>query len=542
MEECDLVKERLQAITEKHRIQEDIRQKKLELDHEKLKLQHLKKKALREQWLLQDSTSHNATDSMQQNSYLCDQQQTRALQLSIHRIEMEVESLDRRESRISTHESFILKRLKAVEKSPQDVIKEAQGSFVPAMFALEINVTKDMLTGESAVLSAAVVPPEDVNQHAGLKVYDDGRKCVYALDSQKWSHDQSSVSELSAKEVEDMLRSATVHRQAKHRNYAQTLGGREERCFYEQRDDERHRAEGRGLRDGAEGCALRDGAEGCGPRDQGGRYGCHLPRSSSAQTDLSHRDNWQQTLHDERRRRPLDSRQEDRNSGSHCLGNHKELGARNCHSVRERGPAYHHTDRPIRGGASEREVPNGYARPTSHDPEVATAHQPPLCYTPASHIPLCDYISVDEEELFCYRPPSYHSYSHDKPSAPYRDPAHCYIAPPPLCGDDAPYTILTTLDTTEPITAVFMGYQMAHDDSGELQEFEGSLKAELVIIEDDEGNCGDGGGVREKSHGKFPTGSYANGKTGAEDRLTERRLGPGIRKIQKKHKACCSVC
>ncbi|KAM7378733.1 hypothetical protein PAMP_004336 [Pampus punctatissimus] len=42
MEESGLLKQRLQAITEKHRIQEDIRQKKQELDHEKLKLQHLK--------------------------------------------------------------------------------------------------------------------------------------------------------------------------------------------------------------------------------------------------------------------------------------------------------------------------------------------------------------------------------------------------------------------------------------------------------------------------------------------------------------------
>lgn len=57
--------------------------------------------------------------------------------------------------------------------------------FVPALFAMEINVTKNMLTGESTVLSTASVPPEELNQHAGLKVYDDGRKCVYALSSQE---------------------------------------------------------------------------------------------------------------------------------------------------------------------------------------------------------------------------------------------------------------------------------------------------------------------------------------------------------------------
>lgn len=56
---------------------------------------------------------------------------------------------------------------------------------VSALFAMEINVTKNPLTGESAVLSTAAVPPEDFNLHAGHKVYDDGRKCVYALNSQQ---------------------------------------------------------------------------------------------------------------------------------------------------------------------------------------------------------------------------------------------------------------------------------------------------------------------------------------------------------------------
>lgn len=52
---------------------------------------------------------------------------------------------------------------------------------------MEINVTKNLLTGESTVLSTASVPPEELNQHTGLKVYDDGRKCVYALNSQQVS-------------------------------------------------------------------------------------------------------------------------------------------------------------------------------------------------------------------------------------------------------------------------------------------------------------------------------------------------------------------
>lgn len=46
---------------------------------------------------------------------------------------------------------------------------------------MEINVTKNHLTGENTVMSTATVPADDLRHWAGLKVYDDGRKCVYAF-------------------------------------------------------------------------------------------------------------------------------------------------------------------------------------------------------------------------------------------------------------------------------------------------------------------------------------------------------------------------
>ncbi|XP_044074564.1 palmdelphin isoform X2 [Siniperca chuatsi] len=585
MEESDLLKERLQAITEKHHIQEDIRQKKLELDQEKLKLQHLKKKALKEQWLLQDSASHNATDSPRQQSLLSDQQQTRALQLNIHRIEMEVESLERDESMISTNESFILNRLKAVEKSPEDIIKEAQDSFVPeplqvttvipdvleslsppankhsepnpprkTLFGMEINVTKNLLTGERTVLSTATVPLEELNQHAGLKVYDDSRKCVYALNSQEESHDQSCLSELSANEVEKLLRSATVHHQVNHQNYHQNHSRRQEHCFYDHQDE-------------------RDRVEGCDLRNQGGHYGNHLLRNNIMEKDFSCRENWQRKPGVEHRYGHQEShyrRQEERKNHSnlsegHRLGNHKGLGhhygnhkdshyssyqVRNCHSVREDQPASHHANSIIRSNSRVNGgTVNGCTPLRLHDQEVS-AYQPQLCYTPANYIPLNDYISVDEK-LYCYTPTSYHSHDRNPPTALYSGPTHSDRVPSPLYGDDTPFTILKAMETTEPITAIFMGFQTAQDNSGQGQEFEGSMKAELVIIEDNEDNGDDSSMTEKKSHAQlgansYPTGSSANGNMGRVegdgDRRTERWVGPGIRKIRKKHKSCCTVC
>lgn len=548
MEESELLKERLQAITEKHRIQEDIRQKKQELDQEKLQLQHLKKKSLREQWLLQDSASHNAMGYPQHQGILSDQQQSRALLFNIDRIEKQIECLEREESVISTNESFILNRLKAVEKSAEEIIKEAHDSFVPVcpaeplqvttvmpdlpesfsppagvhteptiprqtLVAMEINVTKNLLTGESTVLSATPVPAEEFNQYSGLKVYDDGRKCVYALQAQQGSHDQSHLSELSANEVEQLLKSASEHRQVKRQNYHRSSSN-DGRRFHNQ---ERRPAEFPDL------------------RDPGRRFSCRNNRGD---------DNWQ--------RDPAGGglynhysgqRMEERNNQSNrrlptpqCRGGpqHVPHQLRNCHSAQEDRHHLSSCGGAFRGSASMNAVrSNGCPPPRSHDWEVASAHPPQLTYTPDSYIPLRDYISVDQDLLYCYNPPPHHS--RNPPADPYAGSPRRDRVPSPLYGDDTPYTILNALDTTEPITAIFMGFQTTQDDRSQGQEFDGSLKAELVIIEDDEDE--------KKSH---QTGGLANGSVGraegAGDRRTERRVGPGIRKIQKKHKACCSVC
>ncbi|KAM9323064.1 palmdelphin-like [Pholidichthys leucotaenia] len=548
MEESDLLKERLQAITEKHRLQEDIRQKKLELDHEKFKLQHLKKKSLREKWLLQDS--HDAADPSQQQKLLSDQQQTRALQLNIHRIEMEVESLEREESVISTNESFIVNRLKAVEKSPEEIIKEAQDSFVPepleviveipdipetftppfnkpsdpntlreTLFAMETNVTKHMMTGENTVLSTASVSPEELYQHAGLKVYEDSRKSVYAQNSNEGSHDHNYVSKLSASEVEQLLRSAAVHRQGKHLNYHLGPSRKEEHGF------SNHEAQ----RKLTKQC---DHREHCNNHAFLGRH--------DAETGLCCRGNWQE--------KPCDH-QENRYSRNKDRSLHKGLSyhygyqhdqqyslyqLRNCHSFHEDGSAGHQPNSSIRSSSRMTgSGPNGYFHPRSHDQEVVRAYQPQLRCT-ASSVPPADYMSMEEKEHHRYRPPSYQSCSqsesrHNQSTAQYNGPTPGDRIPSPLYRDDASCTILTALDSTEPITAIFMGFQTAQDDSEHLQEFEGCLKAELVIIEDNEEK-------EKKSPDYVPTGAASRG-----DRQTDTHVGPGIRKIQKKHQPCCTV-
>lgn len=213
--------------------------------------------------------------------------------------------------------------------------------------------------------------------------------------------------------------------------------------------------------------------------------------------------------------------QEERvNPGNH--GNHNDLYSsyQEKRSVLETWPAGHHKNA---GGA------NGGPLPRSQNQEVLSLQQPQLCYTPASYIPLSDYVSVDEDELLCFSPDG------STATAVYSGPAHPERAPSPLYADDAPYTILNYVDATEPITAIFMGFQLTQDDSGQAPECEASLKAELVVIHDDSDD--ETAGAKNQPG----TNGCQAGSSGGGDRRMQKQVATGTRIIKKKHNACCAV-
>ncbi|NXC60983.1 PALMD protein, partial [Aleadryas rufinucha] len=248
MEEAELLKERFQAITDKRKLQEEITQKRLKVEEEKMKHQHLKKKALREKWLLDgfSSMTPKEEEEMQKQNQE-DQQRTRELEQDIFRLEKEIEALERQEMEVSAKEEAILKKLKSVEKTTEDIIKSVKTEkagfekeaadyiyasipdlpkdFRPsalrstanadtndeekrkALFAMEIKVEKDMKTGENTVLSTIPLPSKEFKE-TGIKVYDDGRKSVYAVSSDGTTT-QNGMDELAPVEVEELLRQAT---------------------------------------------------------------------------------------------------------------------------------------------------------------------------------------------------------------------------------------------------------------------------------------------------------------------------------------------
>lgn len=352
---------------------------------------------------------------------------------------------------------------------------------------------------------------------------------------------QGSHDQLSANEVEQLLRSATGQHQVNEQNFGQNHSRKEKRCFDNKQDDR------------GQGLVL---------RYQRGPSGNHVLRNNVTERDISGRNSGGDCHygHEERHYRRQEKRTNQSNlREGHRPGNYKGVGpyygnqkdghnssfqVRNC--VQDNRLASCHNNgfnrinSVVNGGRA-----NACPLPQSHEQEVGSPYQPQLCYTPANYIPLRDYISVDEEELYCLSPPSYHSHDGNPATALYSASTHSNRVPSPLYKDDTPYTILNTMETTEPITAIFMGFQLALDDSGHTQEVDCSLKAELVIIEDNDDNS-----MKEKNsqlgNSSCPAAGSANRAMGpaegAQDPWPERRVGPGIRKIRRKHKPCCSVC
>ncbi|XP_039725487.1 palmdelphin isoform X1 [Pteropus medius] len=247
MEEAELVKERLQAITDKRKIQEEISQKRLKIEEEKLKHQHLKKKALREKWLLDGISNGKEQEEMKRQNQQ-DQYQIQVLEQSILRLEKEIQDLEKAELKISTNEEAILKKLKSIERTTEDIIRSVKvekeetsresiediyanipdlpKSYIPsrlrkerndgieddeqnrkALYAMEIKVKKDLKTGESTVLSSIPLPSDDF-KGTGIKVYDDGQKSVYAVSSNH-SPPFNGTDGLAPVEVEELLRQAS---------------------------------------------------------------------------------------------------------------------------------------------------------------------------------------------------------------------------------------------------------------------------------------------------------------------------------------------
>ncbi|KAK6322914.1 hypothetical protein J4Q44_G00077060 [Coregonus suidteri] len=249
MAEAELHKERLQALADKRKRQSEIEDRRRQLDHLVLQLQHLKSKAMRERWLLQGTPpGTNDEDDGRRRQLEKDEEQGKRLEDTIHRLESEIGLLESEEGQISAKEQILRERLKKTERSIEDLQKSLQNEHdavsnvslqlpdqlpgqpdirdssttsphqapvsaapasgeqprKPAMYAMEINVEKDRKTGDTRILSASSISPDEVPQR-GVKVFDDGRNVVYEVRSVGCTTLENGVHPWSSQQVDELM-------------------------------------------------------------------------------------------------------------------------------------------------------------------------------------------------------------------------------------------------------------------------------------------------------------------------------------------------
>ncbi|KFZ52257.1 Palmdelphin, partial [Podiceps cristatus] len=365
------------------------------------------------------------------------------------RLEKEIEALEREEMEVSAKEAAILKQLKSVEKTAEDIIKSVKTEkagvekeaadyiyasipdlpkyFRPsalkgtahaatndeekrkALFAMEIKVEKDMKTGENTVLSTIPLPSKEFKE-TGIKVYDDGRKSVYAVSS-NGSTTENGMDELAPVEVEDLLRQATeknslspteYHEPVFANKFCRPVTPQKDKSVPGPKLEDTHRREMNGF--------------------------------SNHQTEFSKTEPFMQQL--------------------------KENGLDLPKIIQPNSPS------PVLSHSEVKVHTNPENRMT-HNGERKAAY----------------------EELKPYQN------TRERHNETKLSPCHLNeTSPAPQDEEDVQYSIVQAVpcyvDDSEPVTMIFMGYQRIDDDDAKadhkLSQYDGVIRAELVIIDDDD--------------------------------------------------------
>ncbi|KAM9461387.1 paralemmin 1a isoform 2-T2 [Clarias gariepinus] len=230
MSEALSQQERLQAIAEKRKKQTEIENKKRQLEDDRRQLQHLKSKALRERWLLDGAPSAGSEEDEAKKQLQEDEAKTKGLEEAILRLEQELEELETGVSATSTKENLadadqqeetktvenivvtgdsVVKEVREIKARVSPRLEKSRGDsdmMRAAMYSVEITVEKDLVTGETKVLSTNTLLPKDFF-HQGVKVYEDERKVVHEVRGIDGPL-TNGVHQLSSSEVEELIHKA----------------------------------------------------------------------------------------------------------------------------------------------------------------------------------------------------------------------------------------------------------------------------------------------------------------------------------------------
>ncbi|NXW36627.1 PALM2 protein, partial [Phaetusa simplex] len=225
---------------EKRKRQTEIEGKRQQLEDQILQLQHFKSKALREKWLLQGIPAGSAEEEeARRRQSEEDELKVKKLEENIHSSESEEAQLEEERGAVSGATQWALQVLASFLKNlhtnltvscsltpdavnyiysqipelPTLYSRTAEpvpgrdgASRVAALCTMEINVEKDKQTGETKIVSASPIGPDEAHQR-GFKVYDDGTKVVYEVHS-GGTVVENGVHKLSSKDVDELMQKA----------------------------------------------------------------------------------------------------------------------------------------------------------------------------------------------------------------------------------------------------------------------------------------------------------------------------------------------
>uniref|UniRef100_A0A8C9EZK7 PALM2 protein n=1 Tax=Pavo cristatus TaxID=9049 RepID=A0A8C9EZK7_PAVCR len=198
---------RASTLPEKRKRQTEIEGKRQQLEDQILQLQHFKSKALREKWLLQGIPAGSAEEEeARRKQSEEDELKVKKLEENIHRKWKWLRSAAAKERKNEGTIVFFV--CLAINHSLAFFVVTCTSFlvFIQALCTMEINVEKDKQTGETKIVSASPVGPDEAHQR-GFKVYDDGTKVVYEVHS-GGTVVENGVHKLSSKDVDELMQKA----------------------------------------------------------------------------------------------------------------------------------------------------------------------------------------------------------------------------------------------------------------------------------------------------------------------------------------------
>ncbi|KAI4893926.1 hypothetical protein NFI96_024849 [Prochilodus magdalenae] len=203
MDEAEKYQQRLQAIAEKRRAQEEEDRAKRETEEEWLKLAQRKRKSLRDQWLMEPTPS-NTEDSGIRTAPWTPAQRVEESAEKPHDVQEEIKEEDEKTANMNDEQpSPFMKNEPSnlsenSEKKPTQVcyklfihvlyvfpVRQLGGRRV--LGVLEIQVERDPKTGATTIKSMAPLSAAALDT-AGQAVFDDGRRTVHAVGEAEGSH------------------------------------------------------------------------------------------------------------------------------------------------------------------------------------------------------------------------------------------------------------------------------------------------------------------------------------------------------------------